>query len=316
MARGYVLQRGLVALVQLVLLAVLVFLLTEALPGDAAYVRFGEQTTLDQVAALRTQLELDLPAPQRFLDWFGDVLTGDLGTSLVNGAPVTEALARAFPVTLLLSVVTLAVVVPLAVVLGVAAGLREGSRLDRGLTAVTLTLQSIPDFVLALLLVALFAVRLRWLPATAIGADAASLLARPELLVLPVAVLLAKTTGVLSRQVRAGVVDAARSEYVAQARRLGVPDRAVVLRHILPNALVPAVQELARVGDGLLGGVLVVEAVFALPGVATEIVEAVQARDVPVVQSFVLLLGALALLVNLAVDLTAHRLVPRAEVLR
>ncbi|GAA2687945.1 MULTISPECIES: ABC transporter permease [Actinosynnema] len=316
MGRGYVLQRVLVAVVQVLLLAVLVFLLTEALPGDAATVRFGEQTTLEEVERLRERLELDRPAWERFADWLGGVLTGDLGTSLVSGGPVGDALARAFPVTLVLTAVTLVLVVPLAVLLGVVAGLREGGRLDRALTSITLALQSIPDFVLATLLVALLAVRLRLLPATAIGADAADLLSRPELLVLPVVVLLARVTGLLSRQVRAGVVDAARSEYVAQARRLGLPRRTVVLRHVLPNAAVPAVQELARVGDGLLGGVLVVEAVFAVPGVATEVVEAVQARDVPVVQSFVLLLGALALVVNLGADLLANRLVPRAEVLR
>ncbi|WP_033341482.1 ABC transporter permease [Catenuloplanes japonicus] len=312
----YAAQRAGIGVLQLGVLLVLVFALSEALPGDAAYVRFGEQATLDDIGALRTRLGLDAPAYERFLSWAGGLFTGDLGASLVSGAPVAETLTRALPVTLVLTVVTLLIVVPLAGVIGTVAGLREGSRLDRALSTLTLSLQSIPDFVLAIALITVFALQLRWLPATAIGADATTLLTAPALLVLPVLVLLARTTCLLGRQVRAGVIGALHSEYVAHARRLGLPRHVILLRHVLPNAVVPAVQELARVGDGLLGGVLVVEAVFAIPGVATEVVDAVQARDVPVVQSLVLLLGAAALLINLAADLAAHRLVPRTETRR
>lgn len=316
MSRGYVTQRLLAGLLQLGVLLVLVFALSQALPGDAAYVRFGEQASLEQIEQLRAQLGLNGPAYEQFLRWTGGLLTGDLGTSLVTGGPVAEILARSVPVTLVLAALTLLLVVPVATALGVLAALREGTRLDRAITSVTLALQSIPDFVLAVVLVTVFAVWLRWLPATAIGADAGVLLTRPALLVLPVLVLLARITCLLARQVRAGTIGALRAEYTAHARRLGLPEHTILLRHVLPNAVVPAVQELARVGDGLLGGVLVVEAVFAVPGVATEVVEAVQARDVPVVQSLVLLLGTAALLINLAADLAAHRLVPRAELLR
>ncbi|MGW0337241.1 ABC transporter permease [Streptomyces sp. NPDC003011] len=314
--RGYALQRLALGAVQLALLAVLVFLLTSLLPGDAADVRNNEDATPEQVAALREQLQLDRPALERFTDWAGGVVTGDLGTSLVSGGPVLDILAESAGITLVLAAVTLAVVVPLAVLLGIASGLREGGRLDRAVTSVTLGLSAVPDFVLALLLVAGLSLRLGWLPATWVGVGAADLIGQPALLVLPVAVVAARMICLLSRQVRAGMVTVLRTEYVTQARRLGVTRRALLLRHVLPNAAVPGIQELARVGDNLVGGVLIVEAVFAIPGVATALVSAVEARDVPTVQGLALVIAAAALLFSLAADLVCHRLVPRTEVLR
>ncbi|MFD7061242.1 ABC transporter permease [Streptomyces sp. NPDC059906] len=311
----YALRRSGWTLVQLAALSVIVFLLTDLLPGDAATVDFNEQAGLEQVAQLREQMGLDRPAVERFVDWAHGLVTGDLGTSLVGGGPVSGVLASSVPVTAALSAVTIVLLVPLAVGVGLLTGLRAGSRTDRVVSAVTLTLTSVPDFVLALLLVGVFALRLGWLPSTWVGADD-GWWQRPELFVLPVAVLLARTVCVLSRQIRAGAVTALNAGYTVQARRLGVPPARLVLRHVLPNAAVPGVQELARTGDQLLGGVLVVEAVFAVPGTATALVEAVQNRDVPTVQALTLALAAVACLLNLAADLVSHRLAPRTEVLR
>ncbi|WP_175412571.1 ABC transporter permease [Streptomyces sp. TRM64462] len=314
--RGYALQRLAVGSLQLALLAVLVFALTSLLPGDAADVRNNEDATPEQVAALREQLQLDRPALERFTDWAQGVLTGDLGTSLVSGGPVLDILTDSAGPTLVLAAVTLVVVVPLAVLLGIASGLREGGRLDRAVTSVTLALNAVPDFLLALLLVAGLSLKLGWLPATWVGVGAADLLVTPALLVLPVTVVAARMICLLSRQVRAGMVTVLRADYVVQARRLGVPRRTLLLRHVLPNAAVPGVQELARVGDNLVGGVLIVEAVFAIPGVATALVRAVEARDVPTVQGLALVVAVAALLFSLVADLVCHRLVPRTEVLR
>ena len=275
--------------------------------------RFTETLTPDQVARLREQLGLDQPALERFMHWFGNVLTGDLGTSLISGGPVLDIVKASVGATLVLTLATLAVVVPLAVALGILMGTRENGRLDRTITSITLALSAIPDFVIAVVLVALFSLKLGWLPATWVGG---SLLASPVLLVLPVAVLLGRTVCLLSRQVRAGTINALHADYVVQARRLGVPRRRLLLRHVLPNAAVPGVQELARTGDTLLGGVLVVEAIFAIPGFATALVDGVETRDVPVVQGLTLVLAVAALLINLGADLVCNRLVPRTELLR
>jgi peptide/nickel transport system permease protein len=311
--RSYAVQRAGLAILQLTVLSVLVFALTSLLPGDAADLRFDERLTPDQVAALRTELGLDRPASERFVHWLGGVVTGDLGTSLISGGPVAGIVRNSIGATLVLTLATLAVVVPLAVALGIVMGTRENGRIDRTITSITLALSAIPDFVIAVVLVAVFALKLGWLPATWIGAD---LRATPALLVLPIGVLLGRTICLLSRQVRAGTVSALNAEYVAQARRLGVPRRQVLLRHVLPNAAVPGVQELARTGDTLLGGVLVVEAIFAIPGFATALVDGVETRDVPTVQGLTLVLAAAALLINLGADLVCNRLVPRTEALR
>ncbi|MFJ4641585.1 ABC transporter permease [Streptomyces hygroscopicus] len=314
MAR-YALRRCGWTVVQLAVLSVVVFLLTNLLPGDAATVDFNEQAGLDQVAQLREQMGLDRPLSERFVDWTGSLLTGDLGTSLVGGGPVSEVLSRSVGVTAALAAITLLLLVPLAVALGLLTGLRAGGRTDRVVSAVTLTLASVPDFVLALLLVGVVSLRLGWLPATWVGADD-QWWQRPELFVLPVTVLLARTVGGLSRQIRAGTIASLNAGYTVQARRLGVPPARLVLRHVLPGAAVPGVQELARAGDQLLGGVLVTEAVFAIPGTATALVEAVRNRDVPTVQALTLTLAAVACLLNLIADLVGRRLAPRTEVLR
>ncbi|ADB34749.1 binding-protein-dependent transport systems inner membrane component [Kribbella flavida DSM 17836] len=311
--RSYAAQRAALAVLQLVVLSVLVFVLTSLLPGDAADMRFTETLTPDQVARLREQLGLDQPAVERFIHWLGDVLRGDLGTSLISGGPVLDIVKASVGATVVLTLATLAVVVPLAVALGILMGTRENGRLDRAVTSVTLALSAIPDFVIAVVLIALFSLKLGWLPATWVGGD---LLANPVLLVLPVAVLLGRTVCLLSRQVRAGTINALHAEYVVQARRLGVPRWRLLLRHVLPNAAVPGVQELARTGDTLLGGVLVVEAIFAIPGFATALVDGVETRDLPVVQGLTLVLAVAALVINLGADLVCNRLVPRTELLR
>ncbi|MGW4729849.1 ABC transporter permease [Streptomyces shenzhenensis] len=311
----YALRRCGWTVVQLAALSVIVFLLTDLLPGDAATVDFNEQAGLDQVARLREQMGLDRPLTERFADWAHGLLTGDLGTSLVGGGPVSEVLSSSVGVTAALAAMTILFLVPLAVAVGLLTGLRADSRTDRVISAVTLTLTSVPDFVLALLLVGLFALRLGWLPSTWVGADDVWW-QRPELFVLPMTVLLARTVCVLSRQIRAGTITALHAGYTVQARRLGVPPARLLLWHVLPNAAVPGVQELARTGDQLLGGVLVIEAVFAVPGTATALVEAVQNRDVPTVQALTLALATVACLLNLGADLVGQRLAPRTEVLR
>ncbi|MBB5158891.1 ABC transporter permease [Saccharopolyspora phatthalungensis] len=312
--RRLVLRPLAVAGSQLAAVAVTVFALTSALPGDTAVVILGEHATDEQVAALRAQLHLDVPLWERFVAWSAGVAHGDLGESLLTGVAVSDEIARGFATTTLLTVLALAVVIPLALAVGVATGLRPGSLLDRMLNGTIVLLNSIPEFALALLLVALFAVRLGWLPATAAGASGWSLAARPAVLVLPVAVLVSKQLCALARQVRIGVSEADGAEYAMHARLHGLTERTVVFRHVLPNALGPAVQQLARAVDGLLGGVVVVEAVFALPGMGSGFIDAVMARDLPAVQGYALVFAITTIALNLLADVVSRLLVPQREV--
>ncbi|MEU8133437.1 ABC transporter permease [Streptodolium elevatio] len=309
----YALRRLVLGLLQVLTAASAVYALTEALPGDAAVVRAGDNPDPARIAALRDELGLNVSAFDRFTGWLAGIAHGDLGTSLASGRPVAQELARGLAPTALLAFGTLALVVPVAVLLGAAAAARERGLLDRGLTVVGVALYSVPEFALAVVLVAVFALHLGWLPATAVGAGA-DLTAEPAVLVLPFVVLAIRPVCSLARLVRVGLLDAYSSEHVRHARRLGLSSRRVLWRHALPGALAPAAQHLARTADWLLGGVVVVEAVFVVPGLGTALVDAVAARDVAVVQGLAVVFAATTVAVNLLADLAAFRLAPRAGV--
>jgi peptide/nickel transport system permease protein len=258
-------------------------------------------------------MELDRPAWERLADWAAGLLHGDLGTSLVSGRPVRQYLADGFGPTLLLAALTVVLLVPAGFGLGVLAARHAGRPVDRLISSVTLAVYAVPEFALGVLLVTVFALRLGWLPPTAVGYGT-DLLAHPAALVLPVLVLLSRPVCSLVRLVRAGMIDALASPYVAQARRYGVSGARVRYTHALPNALAPAAQQLARTVDWLLCGVIVVEALYVIPGLGTVLLGAVAERDVPVVQGLAVVFGVLTVVLNLGADLVAHRLAPRAGV--
>lgn len=311
--RSFVARRLLLGGVQTVAVVLLVFALTEALPGDAAVALAGDQPDPARIAAIREAMELDRPAWERLADWAAGLLHGDLGTSLVSGRPVRQYLADGFGPTLLLAALTVVLLVPAGFGLGVLAARHAGRPVDRLISSVTLAVYAVPEFALGVLLVTVFALRLGWLPPTAVGYGT-DLLAHPAALVLPVLVLLSRPVCSLVRLVRAGMIDALASPYVAQARRYGVSGARVRYIHALPNALAPAAQQLARTVDWLLCGVIVVEALYVIPGLGTVLLGAVAERDVPVVQGLAVVFGVLTVVLNLGADLVAHRLAPRAGV--
>jgi peptide/nickel transport system permease protein len=311
--RSFVARRLLLGALQTVAVVLLVFALTEALPGDAAVALAGDQPDPARIAAIREAMQLDRPAWERLADWASGLLRGDLGTSLVSGRPVSQYLADGFGPTLLLASLTVVLLVPAGFGLGVLAARHAGRPADRLISSVTLAVYAVPEFALGVLLVTVFALRLGWLPPTAVGYGT-DLLAHPAALVLPVLVLLSRPVCSLVRLVRAGMIDALASPYVAQARRYGVSGARVRYTHALPNALAPAAQQLARTVDWLLCGVIVVEALYVIPGLGTVLLGAVAERDVPVVQGLAVVFGVLTVVLNLGADLVAHRLAPRTGV--
>ncbi|MDX3450904.1 ABC transporter permease [Streptomyces sp. ME02-8801-2C] len=311
--RSFVVRRLLLGGAQTVAVVLLVFALTEALPGDAAVALAGDQPDPARVAAIREAMHLDRPAHERLLDWAAGLAHGDFGTSLTSGRPVSGYIENGFGPTLLLATITVTLLIPLGVGLGVLAARHEGRLVDRLVSFVTLSVYAVPEFALGVLLVTVFALRLGWLPPTALGYGT-DLLAHPAALVLPVLVLLSRPVCSLSRLVRAGMVDALNSPYVAQAHRYGIPGARVRYAHALPNAVAPAAQQLARTVDWLLCGVIVVEALFVIPGLGTVLMNAVAERDVPVVQGLAVVFGVLTVVLNLGADLVAHRFAPRAGV--
>lgn len=311
--RSFVARRLLLGAAQTVAVVLLVFALTEALPGDAAVALAGDQPDPARIAAIREAMHLDRPAHERLADWTAGLLHGDLGTSLTSGRPVGQYLSDGFGPTLLLATLTLTLLVPIGFGLGVLAARYEGHLADRLISSVTLAVYAVPEFALGVLLVTVLALRLHWLPPTAVGYGT-DLLGHPAALVLPVLVLLSRPVCSLSRLVRAGMIDALASSYVAQARRYGISGTRIRYTHALPGALAPAAQQLARTVDWLLCGVIVVEALYVIPGLGTVLLNAVAERDVPVVQGLAVMFGVLTVVLNLGADLVAHRLAPRAGV--
>jgi peptide/nickel transport system permease protein len=307
--RRYALRRLAIGVIQVLAVVTVVFLLVQALPGDAAVALAGDNPDPRRIEEIRVAMGLDRPAPDRFGSWLWGLAHGDFGVSLFSGRPVAEFLHDGLGPTLVLALLALVLLIPLSVLLGVLAALREGGLLDRVVTTVTVGLHSIPEFALAVVLIAVFGVQLRWLPPTAVGAD---LLASPAVLVLPLVVLVARPLCSISRLVRAGMIDALASDHVRHALRLGIGVTRVRFAHALPSALAPAVQQVARTVDWLLGGVIVVEAVFVIPGLGTILVDAVAGRDLPVVQGLAVVFAVTTVVVNLIADLVVFRLAPRS----
>lgn len=311
-AARLLLRRAWIGAGQLAILLVLVFALSLILPGDAADVQNNTILSEAQRGHARHLLGLDVAPVTRFADWLGGAVRADFGTSYAGGVSVGSVIAEPFLVTGLLAGLALLVLVPVAVTAGFAAGLAPGSARDRVITSISIGLDSIPDFVFAVVLVAVLSIRFDLLPATFLGADLATVLDHPEYLVLPLFVTVARVAAPLVRLVRAGVIDVLDRPYIAQARRLGVPRFSLLARHMAPNALAPAIQELGRTGGGLLSGVLIVEAVFAVPGIASELIGAIGNRDEPVILAIVAITGVIAVVLNTAIDMAGYRMNPRA----
>ncbi len=299
------------ALVTLAAISVVTFAATNVLPGDAASAALGDRATPERLAALRAQLGLDEPAPRRYLDWVGGLLHGDLGRSLQSQRPVGAVLAGRLPNTLALAVLAFAATCLIGLVVGLVAGAREGRRGDRLLSGATLAVVSLPEFVTATALVVVFAFGLGLLPPTSLLLPGASPWSDPSILVLPVLALTATSAAYLARVVRGATIDALGQRHVESARLRGVPERRVLLVHVLPAALLPAIQVLGGLCGFLIGGTVVVETVFSYPGLGQSLAGAVAARDTVLVQSLAMLIAAVVLAAYLAADLATMALVPQ-----
>lgn len=295
------LQRFALALLTLLMVSVVVFAITNLLPGDAAEESLGQSATPEAVAALRAQFGLDQPAPQRYARWLGHLLQGDPGSSLLNGKPVTALIGQRLPSSLVLAGVTAAVSVPLALVLGILSAMLNGTLFDRAVNVGTVALVSVPEFLIATLAVLLFAVKLRWLSALSHTDDIASFGGFVRAYAMPVFTLCCVIVAQMARMTRAALLDQLDAAYVEMARLKGAGPVRVVLLHALPNAIGPIANAVALSLSYLLGGVLIVETVFNYPGIANLMVDAVTTRDIPLVQACAMIFcGAYLLLVVLA----------------
>ncbi len=301
-------------LLTLFLVSVVVFGVTQVLPGNAAVMILGEFATSEALKAVELRLGLDQPVAMQFLHWFGGVLIGDWGTSMRMNQPVLPTVLVACGRSLLLAGFALLTVTLIAVPLGVAAALRRGGPIDLAVSVVSYLGVSVPEFVTAMLLIALLASPdLGLFPAGGYVPFSDGILPALHRLVLPVTALTLILVAHISRQTRSELVDAMQTEYVRTAVLKGLTWREVVVRHALRNALVPTVTVIALDVGYLVGGIIVVEEIFAFPGLGRLLIFAIQNRDLPLIQGASLMLAAIFAFSNLAADLAYGLLDPRIQ---
>jgi peptide/nickel transport system permease protein len=288
-----------------------VFGLIRLTPGDPAAAILGTQANPVQLAALRHAMGLDLPAPLQYLHWLGGLLRGDMGVSYRNHIPVAHLLAQTMPVTVELTITSLVVALILGVPSGVIAAARRYTRVDYSVSAAALFGISIPGFWLGLLLILLFALVLGWLPASGFTPLKDGLWANLKGMILPSVSVGVFSAGVLSRFVRAAMMEALEEDYVRTARAKGLGERVVTYRHALRNALIPTVTVLGLQLAFLLGGVVITEQVFALPGIGQLSLNAIETRDYPIIQGATLVIGLAFVVINFVVDLAYTAIDPR-----
>lgn len=310
---AYLLRRLIMLVPVLLIVGVVVFALVHITPGDPAAVMLGDRATPEQVAALRHQLGLDRPLIQQFFDWFGNVLRFNFGDSIFLDMPVSQAIADRFQPTILLTLYALLIQIAIGIPIGVISAVRRGGWLDRLLMMFSILGAAVPTFFLGIVLILIFAVNRRWLPAGGYVPIAEDPVAHFKAMIMPAFALGFSSAGLLARLVRSTMLDVLRDDYIRTAYAKGVTERRVITRHALRNALIPALTVIGASLGGLLGGAVVTETVFTIPGMGRLIVQSISRRDFPVIQGAVMITAGIYVLVNLLVDILYIYVDPRVR---
>jgi peptide/nickel transport system permease protein len=306
-----IVKRLLVGLITLLAISVIVFLGTEILPGDVAQAVLGQAATEQTLAALRETLGLNRPAYVRYFDWLGGFVTGDLGVALTNGMPLDRIVGQRLTNTIYLALYAAVVALPLALILGLLSAAWPESTFDRVVSSTTVFFISIPDFVIALILILIFAVELGWFPAINARPRWNDLFPTLGALVLPMATLVLTVLAHIIRMTRAAVLDVLKQAYIEMALLKGASKSRIIIRHAIPNALGPIVNVIALNLGYLISGVVIVEVVFSYPGLGRLMVDSVVFRDVPQIQVVAMVFCAFYVALNILADVGAIMANPR-----
>jgi peptide/nickel transport system permease protein len=308
---GFVIRRVLLGLLVLLLVSIIVFVSTQLL-GDPARAILGRDATPDRLAALQKQLNLDSSKVGQYFHWLGGLLSGNLGTSLASSQPVTSVLGSRIANSAVLVVLAAVISVPISIAIGSYAALRREKFFDTISSNLMLVLAALPEFVVAVLLVILLSTNVfHLLPAISPVPPGTHAWDYPDELVMPVATLVIAVAPYVSRIMRASMIEVLESDYVEMARLKGLPERTVLIRHALPNAIGPVFQVIAINLAYLAGGVVVIESVFNYPGIGLALVDAVNNHDIPVVQALAMLIAAVYVVLNLLADVATILVTPR-----
>lgn len=306
-----VVQRLALGLLLLLAASALIFGLTEVLPGDAAQAILGQAATAENLANLRAEMGLDRPALTRYFEWLGGIITGDMGLALTNKLPIADQIASRMSNTLFLAFWAALISVPLAILLGLIAVRYQNRWPDKLISGITLASISLPEFMIAYILIFIFAVQLFWAPSFASINSDMSLLQQLHAISLPVAVLTLVVLAHMMRMTRAAILNVMQSAYIETAELKGLSSFTVIYRHAFPNAIAPIVTVVMLNLAYLVVGVVVVEVVFAYPGMGQYLVDAVVKRDVPVVLTCGVIFAAVYIILNIIADVVSILTNPR-----
>lgn len=311
---GTTARRTVSIVLTIVLATVITFGLQKLVPGDPALTIAGEDATPERVAQIRAELGLERPFLVQYFEWLRGALTGDLGMTIRGDASVWELIGQRLPATLTLAAVALLFSIVLGVVGGVVAALRHGSRGDTAVTAVATLGVAVPNFWLGMILVVTFGLTLNWFPASGYALPWEDPVAWGSYVILPAIALGTAGAAEIARQVRSALIEVLRSDFIRTLRAKGLPHRFVVWQHAMKNASLPLVTVVGLQISQLLGGTVVIESVFAIPGIGSLIVQSANQRDFPVIQGVVFVTALLIILTNVVVDLVYRRVDPRISV--
>ncbi|MFC1953366.1 ABC transporter permease [Chloroflexota bacterium] len=313
MLRFLLIRFGLI-IITLIVVSLAIFAVTEILPGDVAWHILGQGATAENLEAVREKLDLNRPAYVRYLNWIGNGLQGDLGNSYLQNRPVTEIVKPRLFNSLILAVFAFLIAVPSAVVAGIWAGVKSDSIGDQVVSTISLAGISLPEFVTGVLLMVIFASTLQWLPSSSVVLPGTSPLTRPIILILPTLTLTGVLFAYIMRMTRANVIEVMQQNYVRTAILKGLSMRRVIFRHIVPNAMLPTISVIAVNVGWMFGGLIIVENVFAYPGLGRLLLVSIQSRDVPLLQALALLIAVTYSISNLLADLSYGLLNPRIRI--
>ncbi|MGO4713993.1 ABC transporter permease [Bradyrhizobium sp. 2TAF24] len=308
---GYLIRRLLASIPVMGVVALFVFLLLRLTPGDPAAIIAGDTATPEQLERIRTSLGLNEPLVTQFVTWLGKILQGDLGVSLISNVPVLTMIGQRLEPTISIALTTIVLAVVVAVPLGVVAAWKQGTWIDRCVMGLSVLGFSVPVFVIGYVLVQVFAIDLRWLPVQGFRSIGKGVWPFFERALLPTLALSFIYIALIARMTRASMLDVLGEDYVRTARAKGLTERRVLLTHALRNAAVPVITVIGTGFGLLISGVVVTESVFNLPGIGRLTVDAVLARDYPVIQGVILLTSALYVAINLLIDVAYTFLDPR-----
>ena len=307
----YIARRLLATIPVIILISLITFFAVALLPGDPVLAVLGEEADLNAVEAIRQQLGLDRPVLVRYFDWIGNAIQGDFGKSVRAGDDVSTLLSKRLEVTLELGILAMMIALMIGIPLGLIAGSRPNTPFDYGGTMFAVLGAAIPNFWLALMLVLFFSVRLGWFPTTGFTSFLDDPVENLRSLILPAIAIGVFQSAVLARQTRAALVEVLRQDYVRTAYAKGLRGRTVIVRHAFRNALIPVVTVLGIQVSTIVGGAIIIESVFALPGVGKLLIDSIFQREVITVQAIALLVATAVALANLVVDVSYAFLDPR-----